>query len=122
MFACQYSSPTISPLEPHPTPSSQSFFVASKAMRLVAMMVSTCLLAACAPRASQPTAKASPLPSPIAVSPSPEPSPVASQSHVFVIVMENRSYNQVIGSGYISELAARYGVATDYHGVTHPSL
>ena len=58
----------------------------------------------------------------MAASPSPEPSPAGSTSHVFVIVMENRSYNQVIGGGYIADLAAKYGVATDYHGVSHPSL
>jgi hypothetical protein len=39
-----------------------------------------------------------------------------------VIVMENRSYDQVVGNGYIAQLAAKYGVATDYHGVSHPSL
>lgn len=95
-------------------------------MRLVALMVSACLLGACAPKASQPTAKSSPspslVPSPIAAGPSPEPSPVPSPSHVFVIVMENRSYDQVVGNGYIAQLAAQYGVATDYHGVSHPSL
>src|SRR5882672_114668 len=91
-------------------------------MRLVALVVSACLIAACAPRA-HPTAIATPSSSPIASSPSPEPTPLApSPSHVFVIVMENRSYDQVIGSGYIAELAAQYGVATDYHGVSHPSL
>ena len=36
--------------------------------------------------------------------------------------MENRSYGQVIGNAYTSQLAAQYGVATDYHGVSHPSL
>jgi hypothetical protein len=39
-----------------------------------------------------------------------------------VIVLENRSYAQVIGSGYISQLAQQYGVASNYHGVSHPSL
>jgi hypothetical protein len=36
--------------------------------------------------------------------------------------MENRSYGQVVGNGYIAQLAAQYGIATDYHGVSHPSL
>ena len=36
--------------------------------------------------------------------------------------MENRSYSQVIGARYIASLAAAYGVATNYHGVSHPSL
>ena len=36
--------------------------------------------------------------------------------------MENRSYSQLIGDAYIANLAAQYGLATDYHGVSHPSL
>jgi hypothetical protein len=92
-------------------------------MRLIAVVMSACLLAACAPKATaQAPAKTSPTPSPIATSPTPEPSPPANPSHVFVIVMENRSYSQAIASAYVSQLAAQYGIATDYHGVSHPSL
>jgi hypothetical protein len=54
--------------------------------------------------------------------PSIAPSPAPGPAHVFVIVMENRSYVQALGGGYTAELAARYGVAANYHGVTHPSL
>jgi hypothetical protein len=97
-------------------------------MRLVALVTSACLLAACGPRAvahaqasPSPTHSASPIPR-VDPSPTPQPSPTAAPSHVFVIVMENRSYAQVAGNGYIAELAAQYGVATDYHGVSHPSL
>ncbi len=43
-------------------------------------------------------------------------------SSVFVIVMENRSYDQAIAGGYTAQLAAQYGVASNYHGVSHPSL
>ncbi|MFC0458166.1 alkaline phosphatase family protein, partial [Arthrobacter liuii] len=46
--------------------------------------------------------------------------------HVFVIMMENHGYDQVIGNTadapYINTLAQRYNTATNYHGVTHPSL
>jgi phosphatidylinositol-3-phosphatase len=93
-------------------------------MRLVALVMSACLLAACAPK---PTAQApaahspSPLPTPIASS-TPDPSPTPAPAHVFLIVMENRSYSQAISSGYVSKLAAQYAIATDYHGVSHPSL
>ena len=55
-------------------------------------------------------------------SPSTEPAPPANSSHVFVIVMENRSYDQALAGGYTATLASRYGVATNYHGVSHPSL
>jgi hypothetical protein len=43
-------------------------------------------------------------------------------AHVIWIVMENRSYSQVIGAPYIASLAAHCGVATNYHNVSHPSL
>jgi phosphatidylinositol-3-phosphatase len=62
---------------------------------------------------------ASPSPSPLA---SPSPTSSATAAHVFLIVMENRSYSQAIQGGYTARLAATYGAATDYHGVTHPSL
>ena len=45
--------------------------------------------------------------------------------HVFVIVMENHSYNQIIGSTaapYINSLATSNGLATGYSAVAHPSL
>ena len=45
--------------------------------------------------------------------------------HVFVIVMENKGYSEIMGSSqapYINSLASRYGLATNYHAVTHPSL
>ncbi len=96
-------------------------------MRFVALALGACLLAACGP-APAPKAKASPEPSPSptavqpAPSPSPEPSPSSVQPHVFLIVMENRSYSQAISNSYTAQLAAEYSVATDYHGVSHPSL
>jgi phosphatidylinositol-3-phosphatase len=96
-------------------------------MRSVAIVLSVCVLAACAPRGiAQAPAKAGPSPgvspSPVEVSPTAQASPGTAPSHVFVIVMENRSYGQAIASHYVSQLAAQYGVATDYHGVSHPSL
>ena len=45
--------------------------------------------------------------------------------HVFVIVLENHARDQVINdpnTPFISKLAGRYGVASMYYGVTHPSL
>lgn len=49
-------------------------------------------------------------------------SPAAQPSHVFVIVMENRSAAQAIQGSYTSQLAAQYAEATNYHGISHPSL
>lgn len=46
--------------------------------------------------------------------------------HIFYIMMENHARNQVIGNTtdapYINQLASQYGTATNYFGVTHPSL
>lgn len=51
--------------------------------------------------------------------------PRATYSHVVVILMENKDYNQIIGSSsapYLNTLAKACGLATQYHGVTYPSL
>ena len=59
------------------------------------------------------------------------PAPVAAAGsvpafdHIFTIMMENHSYNEIIGSSqapYINSLANQYGLATNYFGVSHPSL
>lgn len=45
--------------------------------------------------------------------------------HIFVIIMENHSASQIIGSAdapFISELAASYGLAANYTAISHPSL
>jgi phospholipase C len=44
--------------------------------------------------------------------------------HVFVIMMENTGYASLIGNSnapFINSAAVRYGLATSYTGVTHPS-
>jgi phospholipase C len=46
--------------------------------------------------------------------------------HVIWIWMENRSYSDIIGNTsqapYVNSLAARCGLASNYHNTTHPSL
>lgn len=46
-------------------------------------------------------------------------------SHVYVIMMENSNYEDVIGNTadapYINQLAQTYNFAANYYGVTHPS-
>ncbi len=46
--------------------------------------------------------------------------------HVFVVVEENESYDEVIGNTkdlpYLNSLAAKYGLATNYYANTHPSI
>lgn len=43
------------------------------------------------------------------------------QHHVFVIVMENHSFEEALSGPFTASVAARYGVANDYHAVSHPS-
>ncbi len=55
---------------------------------------------------------------------SPSASGVPDFGHVYVIVMENREYGQIVGSPdapYLNQLASRYGLATAYDAVAHPS-
>jgi hypothetical protein len=45
-------------------------------------------------------------------------------SHVYLIVFENHEYSQIVGSSaapYINSLIARYGAASTFYGVRHPS-
>lgn len=59
-----------------------------------------------------------------AVAPGVGASPVPTFRHVFLIVMENREYSEIVGNAhapYVNELIDRYGLATDYTAVAHPS-
>lgn len=48
--------------------------------------------------------------------------PAAVASHVFVIVMENKSPAEALTGAFTASLAARYGVAENYRATTHPSV
>ncbi len=60
------------------------------------------------------------------VSPTPTPVPTSTAiKHVFIVVMENHSYNEVWNTSsapYITSLGKAYARATNYHAITHPSL
>ena len=48
----------------------------------------------------------------------------AHYDHVFLIIMENEGYNQVVGNQFapiLNALANEYGLATNYTGVADPS-
>ena len=96
-------------------------------IRSLVAVLCLCVAFACGPSKARvspsqsPVISASPAQSPTAA-PSPSPLTATTSSHIFVIVMENRSYDQAISGGYIASLAKRYGVAANYHGVSHPSL
>src|SRR3981081_2621843 len=45
-----------------------------------------------------------------------------SPRHVFEIVMENHSAAEALSGAFTASLAARFGVANNYHAVFHPSV
>jgi phosphatidylinositol-3-phosphatase len=58
-------------------------------------------------------------------SPSPTPPSISAVDHVFVVVLENHGFSQVIGSAampYFNSLATQQAMATQYYGDTHPSI
>ncbi|HEY1277334.1 MAG TPA: alkaline phosphatase family protein [Thermoleophilaceae bacterium] len=57
--------------------------------------------------------------------PAAEAAKVPRLKHVWVFVLENHSYGEVIGNPhapYLNKLARRHGTATRYYAVSHPSL
>jgi phospholipase C len=86
------------------------------------VLVLLLLQAGCASGAGQarPSPPATPAPPAQATAAAPgSPTPL---SHVFLIVMENKSYSEAMAAPYTAQLAAQYQVATGYHAVSHPSL
>jgi hypothetical protein len=73
------------------------------------------------------TAPGAPTASPRSTSPGASSSavgPLPAFGHIFVVVMENHEESAIIGNQaapYINGLARRYGLATDYRAVAHPS-
>jgi acid phosphatase len=67
-----------------------------------------------------------PSPTPSATpAPSPTPATIPAADHVFLVVLENHAFNQVIGSPfmpYLNSLAAQHSLATNYFANTHPSI
>jgi phospholipase C len=79
-------------------------------LRLIGTMLAAVLLAtACQPGARAVTS----------ASTSPSPKPV---KHVFVIVLENTSYQLALRQPYIASLSRQYALATNYSAVGLPSL
>jgi acid phosphatase len=60
----------------------------------------------------------------VAPTPADAATAVPSFRHIYLIVMENHEYGSIVGSShapYLNSLIRRYGLATNYHGVAHPS-
>jgi hypothetical protein len=57
--------------------------------------------------------------------PTPPPVTVGPLDHLFMVYMENKGYNDMVGSPYapfLNSLINAYGFAESYYGLTHPSL
>jgi phosphatidylinositol-3-phosphatase len=90
--------------------------------RLVPLATALLVVAACAGPARPAAAPSStPTASSAAAAPSASAAAVPG-AHVFVVVMENRSFAEAMAQPYTARLAAQYAVATNYHAVAHPSL
>ena len=48
--------------------------------------------------------------------------PIVAPGNVYVIVMENHSYEEALQGAYTSQLAKQIGVAANYHAISHPSV
>lgn len=67
---------------------------------------------------------ATPTPAPVPT-PTPVPSPLPAIDHVVLVVLENHSFSDVIGSPfmpYFNSLASQHSLAANYFADTHPSL
>src|ERR1700737_466646 len=85
-------------------------------VRLIGTLLATLLIATACQPGAPPGPKASGGPA------SASPSPTAAAKHVFMVVLENTSYQQALAQPYIASLAQKYSVATNYHAVATPSL
>jgi phosphatidylinositol-3-phosphatase len=76
--------------------------------------------------ASGSTSATTPTPTPTpSPAPSPTPTTFPAADHVFLVVLENHAFSQVIGSPfmpYLNSLAAQHSLATNYFANTHPSI
>src|ERR1700741_1929242 len=95
-----------------------AFALGGMSMRLTRLAVGMLAVAGVAWMATPVIGSATPL-----VSPSPADQTPRYQ-HIVEIMMENQSYGTIIGNAQapnINALASKYGLATNYFGVTHPS-
>jgi phosphatidylinositol-3-phosphatase len=105
-----------------PTSSSTTTTSSSNTTTTVAAVVSSTSTSTTTSSTSAPTTTTSPYPSgPCGAA----TTPPATYQHVVWVVMENKTYSQIIGSSnapYINSLAEQCGLATSFYAETHPSL
>lgn len=66
-----------------------------------------------------------PTPTPPGSTPTPTPTAIPAAGHVFLVLLENHGFSQVIGNPampYLNSLATQHALATNYFANTHPSI
>jgi len=94
-------------------------------IRMAALMAAVPLLLGTAAAVTAPTGASAMVSPATASGPCGTLTTAPAYSHVIVIMMENHSYNTIIGSSqapYINSVASECGLATNYHNISHPSL
>lgn len=92
-------------------------FLTQLASPTAALLLAATVLALAGCGLSSPSGPRPPGPPPPAIFPA--------FGHVVIVVEENHSYSEVIGSSsmpYLNSLASQYGLATQYFANTHPSI
>lgn len=77
------------------------------------------------PTSTRPSPSPTPSPTSTRASPSSTPPEVPSFSHVFIILMENKEYGQIVGNPQaptIQSLIQKGALLTNYFAIRHPSL
>ncbi len=112
-----------------------------KSITLVILIVACTIITSCTPSTPTPVPSVTPdvtatatgippaetptVPAPPSATPAATSTPTSQTfSHIYVIVMENKGYEEIVGNStapYINSLIADYGLATNYTGVAHPS-
>ena len=94
-----------------------------------AVLCSLLLLAGCGSvhtaATNNPIPTPTPTPTPPGPTPTPTPTAIPAAGHVFVVLLENHGFSQVIGNAampYLNSLATQHALATNYFANTHPSI
>lgn len=116
------SASTLGPTQP-PTPAASSGNPAPGQPTSTPRASATATPRTTSPPTPRPTPTTNPTPRPTPNPPPPGGWPKI--GHIYEIVLENHELGSIIGDGsapYINNLATRFGLATNYTAVSHPSL
>lgn len=98
----------------------------TRARSILGVVLASALVAACSDSAAAPQSPAPASSSSAPASPSARAAGTGLPhfAHVYLLVLENEEYSSLVGSAdapYLNGLIAKYGLASNYYGVAHPS-